>query len=255
MLKNKRIKEIQDYVFEHETVSLDELVEVFNVSKNTIRRDIQELVEEGELKKVYGGVAINHATLVSFNDRQIRNKDEKMLIGKSAAEFVEDGDIIFIDSGTTTLEMLEFLKTKQLSIITNNLDFIIKALPYENLHIITFGGVLERKTKSFASIQSTDVIKSYNINKAFMASTGISISNGVTNSSPLESEIKKHVVERSAEVYLLVDHHKFDKYALMTYCTLHDIDCLITGAEPPKEYQNFTKENNIKLIITAEKEE
>lgn len=140
MLKTKRIKQIQDYVFEHQTVSLDELVTVFKVSKNTIRRDVQELVDRGELKKVYGGVAVNNSTLVSFTERQVQNKNEKELIGKSAASFVENGDIIFIDSGTTTLEMMEYVKQKQLTIITNNLDFIIRALPYENLNIITLGG-------------------------------------------------------------------------------------------------------------------
>lgn len=251
MLKTKRIKQIQDFVLEHQTVSLDELVTVFDVSKNTIRRDVQELVENGLLKKVYGGVAINHSNLVSFHDRQIQNKTEKELIGKAAAEFVEEDDIIFIDSGTTTLEMLEYLKTKQLTIITNNLDFIIQALPYENLNVITLGGVLERKTKAFTSVKSMDVIKAYNINKAFMASTGISLSNGVTNSSPLESEIKKNVVERSSQVFLLVDHLKFDKYALMTYCSLNEIHYLITDQEPPEAYKEFAHDNNLELVVAT----
>ncbi|PLR76684.1 DeoR/GlpR transcriptional regulator [Bacillus sp. V3-13] len=249
MLKTKRIRQIKEYVFEHQTVSLDELVEVFDVSKNTIRRDIQELVDLGEIKKVYGGVAVNHTTLESFHERKTRNQHEKELIGKLAAGYVEDGDIIYIDSGTTTLEMVEFLKTKDVTIITNNLDVVINALPYENLNVISTGGVLERKTKSFASFKNMDLIKNYNINKAFMASTGISISNGVTNSSPLESELKKTVVERSSEVYLLVDHQKFDKYALMTYCGLDEIDYLITDRIPAENYQEYAKENGIELVF------
>src|SRR5438067_7308491 len=100
MIKEKRIKKIQEYVLEHQTVSLDELVKVFDVSKNTIRRDVQELVELGEIKKVYGGVAVNNSTLVSFTDRKTRNQKQKELIAKSAAGYVEDGDVIFIDSGT-----------------------------------------------------------------------------------------------------------------------------------------------------------
>src|SRR4051812_29544606 len=123
MIKVKRINLIRDYIFEHQTVSFDELVNVFNVSKNTIRRDIQLLVESGDIKKVYGGVAVNHSTLVSFTDRITRNQQQKKSIAQSAAQYVEDGDIIFIDSGTTTLELFEFLKTKELTIITNNLDF------------------------------------------------------------------------------------------------------------------------------------
>lgn len=85
MLKTKRIQQIQEYVFEHESVSLDDLVSVFEVSKNTIRRDVQKLVDEGHIKKVYGGVAVNHVKLESFNERQTRNQFQKRLIAKTAA--------------------------------------------------------------------------------------------------------------------------------------------------------------------------
>ncbi|MBD1381115.1 DeoR/GlpR family DNA-binding transcription regulator [Metabacillus arenae] len=250
MLKTKRIEQIQEYVLEHQTASLDELVKKFDVSKNTIRRDVQQLVERGEIKKVYGGVAVNHATLKTFNERQTRNQKQKEAIARAAANFVEDGDIIYIDSGTTTLEMVEYLQTKHVTIITSNLDFITNSLPYHNLNVISTGGVLDRKTKSFVSFKNMDLLKAYNINKAFMASTAISITNGVTNSSPLESEIKQTVVRRSSEVYLLVDHYKFDKAALMTYCGLDEIDYIITDTQPSKNYQEYAKKHDIELIIS-----
>lgn len=249
MLKTKRIEQIQEYVFKHQTVSLDELCEVFDVSKNTIRRDVQELAEQGIVKKVYGGVAVNHSTLESFTERQTRNEHLKRSIARKAASFVQDGDIIFIDSGTTTLEMAEYLQAKQVTIITNNLDFIINSLPYENLNVLSTGGVVDRKTKSFVSF-NIELLKAYNINKAFMASTGISISNGVTNASPLESEIKQTVVKRSSEAYLLVDHSKFDKSALMTYCSLDEIDYIITDSAPGEVYDEYAKKHDIQLVIS-----
>ena len=250
MIKTERIEQIQDYIFQQQTVSLDELVEVFEVSKNTIRRDIQQLVERGKIKKVYGGVAVNHATLKSFNERQTKNQVEKISIAKAAADFIQDGDIIYVDSGTTTLEMVEFIKDKQVTIITNNLDFIFNSFPYENLNVISTGGVFDRKTKSFVSLKNMDLLKSYNINKAFMASTGITLENGVTHSSPHESEIKQAVVQKSAEIYLLIDHFKFGRYALMTYCDLENVDCIITNKPPGEEYQQFTKKHGIQLVIS-----
>ncbi|GMA60967.1 DeoR/GlpR family DNA-binding transcription regulator [Alicyclobacillus fastidiosus] len=249
MLKSKRIKEIQEYVHQHQTVSLDELVSVFDVSKNTIRRDVQWLVERGEIKKVYGGVAVNNSTLVSFNDRKTKNQKQKELIAKEAANFVEDGDIIFIDSGTTTLEMFEYIKHKDITIITNNLTFIFNCLPHENLDIISIGGALERKTNSFASFKDSNLLQTYNINKCFMASTGISITNGVTNASPLESVLKQTAVERSSEVYLLIDHDKFNKHGLITYCKLNQIDYLITDLDPGTEYREYALQNDIQLVI------
>ncbi|WP_026575813.1 DeoR/GlpR family DNA-binding transcription regulator [Bacillus sp. UNC438CL73TsuS30] len=254
MIKTKRIKQIQDYIFEHQNASLDELCSVFNVSKNTIRRDIQELVELGEIKKVYGGVAVNAEALVSFNDRKTRNQGSKELIAKAAADFVEDGDVLFIDSGTTTLEMIEYIKTKNLTIVTNNLDFMINALPYENLNVISTGGALERKTNSFISLKPFNLLQSYNINKAFMASTGISLTNGVTNASPLESETKTIAIERSSQVFLLVDRDKFDKYGLMTYCRLDQIDYVVTDELPRENYQEYFSMNKIQLVVADEQE-
>ncbi|WP_026691960.1 DeoR/GlpR family DNA-binding transcription regulator [Peribacillus kribbensis] len=254
MIKTQRIKQIQDYIFKHQTASLDELCNVFNVSKNTIRRDIQELVLLGEFKKVYGGVAVNAEALVSFSDRKTRNQQSKELIAKAGASYVEDGDVIFIDSGTTTVEMIEYIKTKNLTIITNNLDFMIKALPYENINVISTGGAFERKTNSFISLKPFNLLQSYNINKAFMASTGISLTNGVTNASPLESETKTIAVERSLQVFLLIDRDKFDKYGLMTYCGLDQINYVVTDDLPSEEYQEYFLENEIELIVAKDQD-
>jgi len=255
MIKEKRINKILEYVIENKSVSLDELVKVFNVSKNTIRRDVQELVERGEIKKVYGGVSVidnNRQKLESFHDRQVRNQKEKKMIAKAAANFVEDGDIIFIDSGTTTVEMIEFINKKNVTVITNNLDFIVRSLTFENLNVISPGGILERKTNSFGSLKYMDILNAYNINKAFMASTGISLTNGVTNASPIESELKSTIVNRSSKVFLLVDHNKFDKYGLMTYSSLDKIDFLVTDRLPNEIYQDYAEKNDIKLIIAEE---
>lgn len=250
MIKEKRIKKIHDYVMEQQSASLDELVSVFDVSKNTIRRDVQTLVERGDLKKVYGGVSVIHKKLESFQDRKTRNQEQKASIVKKAASYVNDGDIIFIDSGTTTIQMIEYMKDKNLTIFTNSIEFIIRALPFTDLNVISIGGLLDRKTDSFGNPLSMDLLSNYNIKKAFMASTGISLSNGVTNASPLESELKKAIVKRSSEVYLLVDHDKFDKYGLMTYCNLDEIDYLVTDQTPNTTYREYAEKNSIRLVIS-----
>ncbi|WP_138418069.1 DeoR/GlpR family DNA-binding transcription regulator [Aquibacillus sediminis] len=249
-MKAGRIEEIKAFILENETVSLDELVERFGVTKYTIRRDVQELVDGGDFNKVYGGVSVNSSTSVTFNDRKSRSLTEKQGIAKFAANLVEENDIIFIDSGTTTLGMLEHLKDIQLTVVTNNIDFVIDALPYENLNVFSIGGMLERKTKSLTSIESKNAIKGYNITKAFLASTGVSIKNGVTNSFPIETELKASVVEKSEEIFLLVDHNKFDKYSLTTYCELKEIDYIVTDKTPSKKYIQFAKENDISLVVT-----
>ncbi|WP_240468636.1 DeoR/GlpR family DNA-binding transcription regulator [Gracilibacillus sp. YIM 98692] len=252
-MKTKRIAELQAYIQKHETVSLDELVEQFAVSKNTIRNDVQELVKSGHFKKIYGGVSVNYSPALPFQDRKIRNHNAKVRIAEQAARYVKDGDIVFIDSGTTTLEMVHFMEDKKVTIVTNNIDLIIQALPYENLTVYSSGGMLERRTKSLTSINIRESLEDYNINKAFLASTGISIKNGVTNSVPLESELKALAVKHIDTNFLVVDHKKFDQSALTTYCTLDKIDYLITDQLPSKDYVDFANKHNIQLVVAPEK--
>lgn len=251
MIKEKRLKNLREYILKNESASLDELVSVFNVSKNTIRRDVQELTETGNFKKIYGGVAVvKSKELVPFHDRKIQNQQEKRYIAELASKFIENGDIIFIDSGTTTIELFDFIKDKELTIVTNNIEFITLSIPYEQLNIICTGGILERKTRSFVNFNNPDFLENYNINKAFMASTGISIKNGVTNSSPLESNLKQMVVKKCKEVYLMIDDIKFDKQGLITYCSLEEIDYIITNKKPPEEFHHFFQKHNIDVIYS-----
>jgi DeoR family myo-inositol catabolism operon transcriptional repressor len=242
--------DLEDYIMTHKTVSLDKLCEVFNVSKNTIRRDLNELTQKRVIKKVYGGVSVNEeSSLVPFDERNIKNINLKSTIGQLSSNFINDGDIIFLDSGTTTLAVVEHLRNKQnVTILTNNLEIILKSLNLPNLNIIALPGNLVRETNSFVGIDTLSILKKYNINKSFMASTGISIQSGITNSYPLESEVKRLAMEKGLQVFLLVDSSKFDSSSLITYGQLKDIDYLITDTSPSKKYIDFCEENSIDLI-------
>ena len=253
-MRSNRISNIEEYIYKHKTVSLDKLCEVFNVSKNTIRRDINELTEKGSIKKVYGGVSSQQKpTLIPFEERSIKNINLKSNIGKLCADYIKDGDIIFLDSGTTTLTIVDYLKEKNnLTIITNNLEIIVKSIDLPNLNIICLPGNLIRETNSFVGIDTVSILNKYNINKSFMASTGISIEYGITNSHPLESEIKRLAIEKGSEVFLLVDSTKFDNSSLVTYAQLKDINYLITDKKPLDKYVGFCNNNSITLVVCDE---
>ncbi|MEW4263261.1 DeoR/GlpR family DNA-binding transcription regulator [Priestia megaterium] len=204
----------------------------------------------GLLKKYTGGVAINnHAELKLFNERKTRNQFQKHLIAKTAANYVENGDVIFIDSETITLEMITFLKNKQVTIITSSLDIIVQALPFENLNVISTDGLLERDTKSFFTCSKRNSFGKYNFDKVFMVLSGVSVSKGVTCTSSIKSEIKETIVKGNAEVFLLVDHTIFEKYAMFTYCGLKKIDYLITDDFLDESYQDYATKNNIEIVI------
>lgn len=251
-MRSERLMEIESYIYEKKTATLDELCDVFKVSKNTIRRDIEQLLETANIKKTYGGVIVDSATkkeLVSFEERNISNSSSKQKIALKAASFIEDGDIIFIDSGTTTSHILQFIKDKHITVLTNNLEVIFGAIPYDNIEIITLSGTLRRKTLSFTGVSAAKILEPYNINKAFLAATGVSI-NGLTNSSPDETRIKETAVQRSTKRYLLVDHSKFNVVSLLTYCRLNDLDAIISDELPPDDIAEALAEHKVELILS-----
>ncbi len=250
-MKNIRLEQMERYIIQKDSVSMEDLQAHFDTSMNTVRRDVALLMKKGTIEKVYGGVCARKAEqLTPFDARTIKHPEAKTLIGRRAAELVEDGDTIFLDSGTTTLHVVQNLAKKQnITIITYNLHAIMAAVPYPNLTIISLPGQLHRKTSSFTGLETARFLKAYNIKTAFMAATGLSLSGGVTNASPLEYELKITAMERSAKSYLLLDSHKFGQTALMTYAQLSGFAGVITEAEPAQEYVASLEEAGTQLIL------
>jgi DeoR family transcriptional regulator, myo-inositol catabolism operon repressor len=175
--------------------SLQELCDHFGVSLSTLRRDLTSVEQRGLIRKTCGGVAAQptRQLVTPYEERDIINRAAKQKIARAAAAGrVDDGDIIFIDFGSTVMGMIDFLEqARGVTILTNNINIIVKAIHMENIQIITLPGVLNRQTYSFAGESAANILTNYNINKSLMGTTGISISNGVTNSSSTEVEIKK----------------------------------------------------------------
>jgi len=249
-LKLERINRIEKYLIEHETASLDKLCEIFNVSKNTIRRDVSELEAKDIITKVYGGVTINRKDeTIPFKMRKEQNVTAKTEIGRLASELVEEGDIIFIDSGSTTVALIPFLKYKEnVTVVTHSLSAINEVSKLQNLTLISTGGFHQIKTNSFAGISTIEFLKKLNISKAFMATTGVSVEKGITNTTYLEAEIKKTLTEISEKIVLMADHTKFNKSSFMRYCDLSEIDYFITDIIPPDDYKLFFKQHSINYL-------
>ncbi|MEI0594608.1 DeoR/GlpR family DNA-binding transcription regulator [Brachyspira pilosicoli] len=251
-MRSKRIDDIKKFIYNNKIVTLDQICNEFKISKSTIRRDIQDLLlSDKRFKKIYGGIKFDSKNSpIPFNERKITNADNKILIAKRAAELVEDNDIIFIDFGTTVLNIVDYLKhINNLTVITNNLEVIYKSINYENMNIISFSGTLDRKNLSFLGASSANILKTFNISKCFMSTTGLSVTNGVTDLSVLESEIKSMAVIKSKMVVLLADKSKFNCISLQTYCNLNEIHKLITDELPPDDISSYLKENNIDILI------
>ncbi|MBO5177603.1 MAG: DeoR/GlpR transcriptional regulator [Lachnospiraceae bacterium] len=248
-MKSFRLRRMEQYILEKENVSMEELCTEFDVSMNTVRLDVATLVKKGSIKKVYGGVCSNHQNgLVPFEERKMKNSERKKAVCRAAAALVEDGDIIYVDSGTTTMYLADYLdQHKNVTILTNNLNVIMRAVPYENIQVICLPGILERKTNSFVSAETGKILARYNIKKAIFAATGVTESGDVTNSSSLEYEIKREAMRNSEKKYLLLDSTKYGKSALLTYAHLGDMDKVIVDEEMNPGLKELCDRYNVKL--------
>lgn len=255
-MRTERIDLVEAYILKNKTVSLDTLCEQFDVSKNTVRRDVDTLVKRGTIKKVYGGVtALDPGNtipkLIPYSERGILYTEEKDSICRTAALFVEEHDTIYIDTGTTCLNLIDYISDKECTILTNSLQLFLKAVQYPKLNVISMPGKLKRETLSFAGTEVTDYLKTYNITKAFMACTGVTPKNGLTNATAEEYIVKKAVLENTAHSYLLADHSKFGKVSLMTYWPLEDVEHIITDRHLEAEYEEFCRENQIEVSVCS----
>lgn len=251
MMREDRLRKTEEYIREKKTVSLDDLCLKFNVSKNTVRRDIAEITKRSDIRKTYGGVSAPLNRIPpSFIERSTVDLDKKKLIGKYAAELVEDNDIIYVDSGTTTCQIIDYISEKKgLTVITHSLDVINRAAQYPNINLISLSGNLNRKTLSFTGQSTIEVIKDFNIGKAFMASNGMTIQNGATQSTSIEFAIKKAVVARSNKVYLMIESRKFGETTLLTYCLPDRIDKIITERLPDESFCKAYSEKGGEIIV------
>ncbi len=249
-MRNIRLDEMESMILKEGTISLKELSNTFEISLNTVRTDIEAITRRGRVKKVYGGVraVMSDNELLDYRIREDKRIYIKQEICKKAADLVNDGDIIFIDSGTTTIHLTDYLKEKKnVKIVTNNIVVISKLLGNDNISVIGIGGVVRNKTMSFASSESLLLLKQYNIQKAFMAATAVNIKNGVMNSSFDERAVKMLAVEKAEQVYVLADSSKFDKSALLTYCDLDQLNLIITDGEN-KAYIDKLRKQGVNVL-------
>lgn len=253
-MKSQRLLAMEKYIMEHGAASMEELKDHFDVSMNTVRRDVNDLIKGGSVRKVYGGVRsqTTEPALVPYEVRSTGDSQTKKLIARFAADFVHEGDVIFIDSGTTTLYLMDYLKEfHDLTVITNNIEVIIKALENDRIRLIALPGQLRHKTRSVTGEATVSFLSRYNIRTAFMAATGVSAL-GVTNSSPQEYEIKRKAVENSENRVLMVAGRKFGVTSLMTYAELNQFDAVVTDETIPQNYVDMMEQNHVNLIVAKE---
>lgn len=245
-----RANEMEQYVLQHGTASLEELAGQFHISLNTVRRDVAALLSRGRIRKTYGGVAaVENSGPVSMSIRASKNRGPKQLIGRLAADLVEDGQTIFLDSGSTVLAMIPYLSERRnVTIVTHGLCAMYEASKCPNLRLISLGGLYSPPTNSFVGISALETLDRISVDTVFIAATGVSLDRGLTNTTYFEAEIKQHVVQRGRKVALLADHTKFDFVSTISFYEFAKLSAVVTDVRPSQAYLDAIDANGIQLL-------
>lgn len=210
-----------------------ELKELLSVSLVTIRSDLRELERVGECEVIWGGAVSVHTPQEAeslLTERSRINHPQKQRIGAKAAELLEAGQTVFLDAGSTTIEVIRHLphKLEYLRIVTPALNVAAAAFNHPDIELVMPGGILRHLTRSLVGTQTVRGLELFNADIAFMASGGFSISHGVTTSNLLEVDIKKTIAARAQRRVLLADSSKFGRVLSLSVTPLASLDILIT---------------------------
>ena len=254
MIAEKRRAQIIELVNLHGSVSIEELLELFKVSRMTIWRDLKELEIKGVIMRVHGG-ALKVDELdekeEEFSLRRKEHLNEKRKIARFAAKnFVNDSDIIFLDGGSTVLEMIPHLKQSNLTILSNGLNTLLYASKFlPHLNVIGCGGILRKPSFTFVGHEAEEFFGRYKVNTAFISGTGVTIEDGIMDPHPLEMEVKKIMCKNAKTVVALIDSSKFEKRSLSTCVKIDEIDSLITDKKASKKIIDAVKSKNVDVTV------
>lgn len=253
MLAAERRNLILEKVHEDKKVIVSELSREFEVSEETIRRDLDRLEEDGHVIKSYGGAIINEKSGIDlpFNIRWKANPQGKQSIAQAISREIEDGDHIILDASTTAVFIAKNIKQKRhLTVITNSIEILLELSDVSGWDIIATGGLLKAGSMSLLGKRAADSISSYHVDKVFFSCKGIDLDNGVTDGNDETAGIKQNMISAAKKVYLAVDSTKFGKTALSKICGLSKADVIVTDKKPDDAWMEMLGKLGITCIYS-----
>lgn len=230
MLAIERLNAIKDLIRQQKSVLVSDLAPRFQVTEETIRRDLKRLEDEGIATRVYGGAYCTEGVQNDMNVtlRETILVDDKRLIAERCLPFIANGDSIYLDASTTVLQLAMLLSRYTLTVITNSLKVVECLAPYREIRLTMVGGVLHHTSMSFLGQSADATLAGYYVDKAFVSCRSLSLENGITDSNEDQSAIRRLAIKRSDRTFLLADHTKFGHTSFSKVADYDDIDAVIT---------------------------
>jgi DeoR/GlpR family transcriptional regulator of sugar metabolism len=244
---------ILDILQKQHQVKVNELAEVFQTSEMTIRRDLNLLTQQYNITRTHGGAMLAQDSVVrmiSFDDAKIEHKEAKELIAQKAVELLDNRQRIFIDAGSTTRHMINYITDDMRNVIvTNNLTVAGVALQHRNLSVIMLGGEMLHVANCSSGIVAEEQIARYQLDIAFLGAAAVGTDGKIYDGYSPEARLKGTIFEVSKKIVLMVDSSKFNCYDLHEFGSLKQVDVVITDSGIDKDGMNLLNKNKVEVII------
>ncbi len=256
MLAIERKNEILQKLRAEQRVLVSELAAHYQVTEETIRRDLDKLEKEGYATKTYGGAILGNSTKndLSYVVRNKANVEAKKIIATLVTGLIEDGDHLMIDHSSTSYFSVKKLKEKKnLTVITNSVELASEICSIEGWNVYMPGGQLRPESMALSGPASQEMLHSYHVDKTLFSCKGIDREAGITDSNDLHAEVK-HAMVRAAKLPILaVDSSKFDKVSFVNIAKLNEISTVVTNVKPDADWLRCFAKYGIQCIYPEEK--
>lgn len=247
-----RRDEIRDFIKKRKIVSLKELSEAFpGVSMMTIHRDLDYLAKYNSISRIRGGaqfVEDGRRPDPSPEPPNIIHKPEKDIVAQKAVRFVREGSAIFLDAGTTMLELAKIIPEMYVNVVTNGPNIALEIAEKMRPTINLCGGVLNRKNLATSGASATEMLLKVNIDVAFISASGYSVEGGFTCDFEEQATLRKLLIEKARCVIVLLDNTKIGKMLPYTFAQMANLDYLITNKPPAQDVLDAAFQNNVQVL-------
>ncbi|ULQ57672.1 DeoR/GlpR family DNA-binding transcription regulator [Flavihumibacter rivuli] len=236
MLKKERQAYILHKVNLHNKVLSAQLCEEINVSEDTIRRDLQELADQGKLIKVHGGALSHSFSQVNFTSSQVYSLENKVSIARKAASLIKDGMFVLTSGGTTIMELAKALPPGlKATFISGSIPTVLEYMNHPNIDVIVIGDKVSKSSRITVGAEAINQIKRIKADLCFLGINAIDLKHGVTDNDWEVVMIKRAMIESSQKVIGLTIAEKMDTFQPLHICDLKEVDMLITELNPRDE--------------------
>ncbi len=239
----RRYEKIMEVLLTNKEVTVAELSDRLGVTGKTIREDLTRLEEQGLIIRVHGGAVLAQGDqfgILPAKEPLVKHAEEKSDIARKAMAHIQEGDIIALDGGSTTLEIARRLDNRPMTVITNDVYIISELVAKDHIRLVVPGGY--RVRNMLAGPEATAYVKQLNIQKAFISATGIHPEHGLSIYTGELIEFKRALIDTAREVIAVINHHKFGQTALRTFASLNELTRIITddalSAETVRSYSD-----------------